>query len=54
MNAYKLSMRRHVIRTLVERMRLAGPDERKQAARRLQSQRGIGSFLWRLFFGARK
>jgi hypothetical protein len=53
MNTYKLSLRKHLVYGLAQRIGAAKPKERPLMVKRLLSQKGVGSFLWRLFFGLR-
>jgi hypothetical protein len=53
MNTYKLSLRKHLVYGLAQRVAAAEPAERPVMVRRVLSQKGIGSFWWRLFFGAK-
>lgn len=53
MNTYKLSLRKHMVYGLAQRMAAAEPAERPQMVKRVLSQRGIGSWLGRMFFGLR-
>jgi len=53
MNTYRLSMRRHLCRLLVDRYLHTEPAARAALVRRVRSQKGVGSFLWRLLFGER-
>lgn len=53
LNTYRLSMRRHLCRLLVDRYLHTDPAERAQLVRRVRSHKGVGNFLWRLLFGVR-
>lgn len=53
MSTYRLSMRRHLTRLLVDRYQRADPPGREALVRRVRSHKKIGSFLWRLLFGER-
>jgi hypothetical protein len=53
LNGYRLSLRRHVIRGLAEHAATLDPADRAVLVKRLRSQKGVGSALWRLFFGVK-
>jgi len=53
MNTYRLSLRKHLVFGLAQRIAAAPHAEREQMVKRVLSQKGIGSFWWRLFFGIR-
>jgi hypothetical protein len=53
MNTYKLSLRKHLVFGLSQRIGSAPPADRPQMVKRVLSQKGIGSFWWRMFFGVK-
>ncbi|MBW1809541.1 MAG: hypothetical protein JRJ87_15210 [Deltaproteobacteria bacterium] len=53
MNTYMLSLRKHLVYGLARRIGSAEPQKRPLMVKRLLSQKGVGSLLWRLFFGLR-
>ncbi len=53
MNTYKLSLRKYLVLGLARRVAGAPAAERPDMVKRVLSQKGIGSFWWRLFFGVR-
>jgi len=53
MNTYRLSLRKHLVFGLAQRIAATPPAERPQMVKRVLSQKGIGSFWWRMFFGVR-
>ena len=53
MNTYKLSLRKHLVHGLAQRIGAAEPAQRPEMVKRLLSQKGVGSWLWRMFFGIR-
>jgi hypothetical protein len=54
MNTYKLSLRKHLVYGLAQRIgTTAKPPERLMLVKRVLSQKGIGSLPWRWFFGIR-
>jgi hypothetical protein len=54
MNTYKLSLRKHLVLGLAGRIAEAEPQERPVMVKRVLSRKGIGSPLWRWFFGVRR
>jgi len=53
MNTYSLSLRKHLVYGLAKRIGSAQPAEREQMVKRVLSQKGVGSWLWRMFCGVR-
>ena len=53
MNTYKLSLRKHLVYGLAQRIGAAEPAQRPAMVKRVLSHKGIGSFLWRMFCGER-
>ena len=53
MNTYRLSLRKHLVLGLARRYAAADPAARPMVVKRVLSQKGVGSWLWRLLFGVR-
>lgn len=51
--AWRLSLRKHLLWRLSQTMAAGTPTDRRIMSGHLLSQRGVGGFWWRLFFGGR-
>ncbi len=52
--AWRLSLRKHLLQRISSTLAAAAPDERRAMAQHLLAQPGVGGFWWRLLFGRRR